>query len=102
MTQMWPFKRKKARETSVAPPCPYCGSTQTAPKTVKAWRGERYASYRCAACGRDFYDREPPEGMPDPDDGPMIEDEDALQAAEEDVKRQADEGGDHTYPSGGR
>ncbi len=99
MTGMWPFKRKKTKET--LPPCPYCGSTQTAPRIVKSWRGERYVSYRCAACGRDFYDREPPEGMPGPDDGPTVEDEDALRAAEEEVRKQADEDGDHTYPSGG-
>jgi hypothetical protein len=40
--------------------------------------------------------------MPDPEDGPMIEDGDALRAAEEELKRQADEDDDHTYPSGGR
>jgi DNA-directed RNA polymerase subunit RPC12/RpoP len=97
---MWLFKRKKAKELPTALPCPHCGSAQTAPKAVKGWRGERYVSYRCAACGRDFYGDEPPEGLPDPEEGPAIEDEDALRKAEEELKRRADEDGDHTFPSG--
>ena len=96
------FKRKKAKEPLPALPCPHCGSAQTAPRTVKGWRGERYVSYRCAACGRDFYAGEPPAGMPGPEEGPMIEDEDALRAAEEELRKRADEDGDHMFPAGGR
>ena len=99
---MWPFKRKQGKELPAAPACPYCGSGQTVAKTVKTWRGERSVSYRCRACGRDFYADEPPGGLPGPDEGPMIEDEDALRAAEEELKKRTDEGDDHLFPSGGR
>lgn len=98
MGEMWPFKRKKVRDVSTPMPCPFCGSLETAPKAVKTWRGERSASYRCRACGRDFYADEPPEGMPGPDEGPMIDDEDALRAAEEELKKRTDEEDDHLFP----
>ncbi len=98
---MWPFKRRKTEPAATpSPPCPYCGSHQTRPKEVKTWRGERSVSDQCRACGRDFYADEPPEGLPGPDEGPMIEDEDALREAEEELKRKTDEEDDHLFPSG--
>ena len=56
---------------------------------------------RCAGCGRDFYAEEPTGGLPDEIIGYQpIDDEEALLAAEEEVKREADEDGDHRYRPG--
>ena len=53
-------------------------------------------TYRCYDCGLDFYGEEPPEGITDEiiGDGPVIDDEEALRAAEEEIKRQVEEDGD--------
>ena len=99
MGEVWPFKRKKTKDTPAVPPCPYCGSPDTVAKEVKTWRGERSVSYHCRACGRGFYADEPSGGMPGPDEGPMIEDEDALRAAEEELKKRTDEEDDHLFRS---
>jgi hypothetical protein len=56
---------------------------------------------RCLNCGRNFYAEEPPQGLeklPLMDDR-IIDDEDELRAAEEELKRQADDEGDHRYRS---
>ena len=98
---MWPFRRKNTiKETRLTSPhCSYCGSTNTKLilyhgtgnlSYVKIWRGERSLTYRCCDCGKDFYGEEPKEGITDEiiADNGVIDDEEALHAAEEEVKRQ--------------
>jgi hypothetical protein len=68
------------------------------PGYVKVWRGQRSLTYRCLDCGRDFYAAEPLEGISQDADDPLIDDEEALRAAEDDLKRQIDEDGDHRFP----
>ena len=48
---------------------------------------------RCFDCGLDFYVEEPQEGIADEmvSDGDVIDDEEALRAAEEEIKRQVEE-----------
>src|ERR1035437_6308848 len=107
---MWPFKRKKINQKPQhpSPPCPHCGSTHTVlqayhgdeqPNPVRTWRGQRYWDYRCLDCGRTFYTEEPPEGLTDEalSDTGTIDDEDALRAAEDELKRQTDGEGDRRY-----
>ena len=50
-------------------------------------------TYRCLDCGLDFYGEEPREGITDEivADGDVIDDEEALRAAEEEVERQMEE-----------
>ncbi len=104
MIVMWPFRRKKVnRETPrLQLPCAYCGSTNTRlvayhgsdqPDYVRVWRGERYATCQCLDCGKSFYSEEPPGGVPDEmvrDEG-LVDNEEELRAAEEAVKREAEE-----------
>jgi hypothetical protein len=111
MKTMWPFKRKKADQRN--PPrkntaCSHCGSENTAiaaysgaaePDYIKVWRGQRYVKSRCFDCGRTFYSEECKDGSPldfDPGEEETVYDEEALRAAEEEVKRQAEE--DRRYP----
>ena len=108
---MWPFRRKKPRtqpeETRAL--CPNCGSRDTRAISrdltqegshVKTWRGQRFSSYRCSHCGWEFYAEEP-KGGSDLDGERMIEDEEQLRAAEEELKRQTDADNDHRFwPNG--
>lgn len=57
-------------------------------------------TYRCFDCGKDFYAAEPQEGITDEaiSDNPLIDDEEALRAAEEEVKRQIEEDDDQQCP----
>jgi hypothetical protein len=66
---------------------------------IRTWRGRRYVTCRCSNCGRDFYTEEPQEGLPEEvlSHDRMIDDEDELHAAEEEMRRQADDEGDHRY-----
>jgi len=50
-------------------------------------------TYRCFDCGLDFYGEEPQEGITDEiiADGHIIDDEEALRAAEEEIERQVKE-----------
>ena len=50
-------------------------------------------TYRCFDCGLDFYGEEPQEGITDEiiGDGHVIDDEEALRAAEEEIERQVEE-----------
>ncbi len=104
MRLMWPFRRKKVIPAagSPAPACPYCRSSNARlivchgtdqPNYVKIWRGRRSLTFRCPDCGRDFYVDEPPEGMIEEmlADSSPVDDEDALRAAEEAVRKQAGE-----------
>ena len=63
------------------------------PNYVKIWRGQRSSTYRCFDCNLDFYGEEPQEGITDEiiTDGCLIDDEEALRAAEEEIKRQVEE-----------
>jgi hypothetical protein len=106
---MWLFKRKKndhkGREGGKI--CPQCKSSNTRvmahdlaehPDYVRTWRGQRYLTCRCDNCGSDFY-AEQPEGQtvevdPSPD---FVEDAEALKAAEDELKKQADEEDDHRF-----
>jgi hypothetical protein len=107
---MWPFKRKKEKRGTdwSNPVCPHCGSNRTSLAShgdsdsgdyVKAWRGQRYITCRCSACGRDFYLDEPSGGLPSAafKNEQLVDDEEALRAAEDELKRNADEDNDHTF-----
>ena len=50
-------------------------------------------TYRCFDCGLDFYGEEPQEGITDEiiADDHVIDDEEALRAAEEEIERQVEE-----------
>jgi predicted nucleic acid-binding Zn-ribbon protein len=69
------------------------------PNYVRIWRGQRHLTYRCMDCGQDFYRDEPNEGIADDilDNDEVIDDEEALRAAEEEIKRQIEEDGDRRY-----
>lgn len=76
---------------------PYHGTGE--PDYIRIWRGQRYLTCRCSKCGHDFYAEEPQQGLEGlvlPGDR-MIDDEDELREAEEEIKRRADEEGDHRY-----
>ena len=104
---MWFLRRNKRIQESKACslPCPSCGSTHTKlnvyhgtdqPNFVRVWKGQRVLTYRCIDCGQDFYGDEPPEGISDELMGEdrLIDDEEALRAAEEEIKRQVEEDDD--------
>jgi hypothetical protein len=107
---MWPFKRQKSPKTEKAggPCCPACQSLNTKlkvnfgndqPDYIKTWRGNRYLTYHCFNCDTDFSIKEP-RNRTDIEaqiDNELIDDEEALQAAEEALKRDADEEGDHRF-----
>jgi hypothetical protein len=66
---------------------------------IRTWRGQRYVAWRCSDCGRAFYSEEPQQGLLEilsPNEK-VIDDEEELQAAEEELRKQADEEGDHRY-----
>lgn len=99
---MWPFKRKKPRQTPPGLPCTFCGSQNTVVKSyhgsdqldyIRAWRGQRYVTCRCFNCQKDFYANEPKSGIKDEALNPsgLIDDEDELRAAEDELKRQIEE-----------
>ena len=107
---MWLFRRKRIKQESQSssPSCAYCESTNTRlivyhgtdqPNYVKVWRGQRYLTYRCLDCGLDFYAKEPQGGVSDEilKDDHIIDDAEALRAAEEELKRQAEEDDDSGY-----
>jgi hypothetical protein len=104
---MWPFKRKKpeAKSTDSSNRCSCCGSPHIRVIThhggaednhIRVWRGRRYLTCRCTDCGKDFYLEEPSaveiDGLVDDDS--MIDDEEALRSAENELKKQIDEDGD--------
>jgi len=104
---MWLFRHKKIKQEPQpsGPPCSHCQSTNTRliiyhgtdqPNYVRVWRGQRSLTYRCLDCGQEFYGEEPPGGMTDETmaDGHLIDDEEALRAAEAALKRQAEEDDD--------
>jgi hypothetical protein len=114
---MWIFRKKRDRSKRETESrlCPFCGSPETRVDTsgaaegispVKAWRGERLTSMKCLSCRRTFY-AEPVDADADPSATPtarngsaLIDDEEALRAAEEELKRQTDAEGDRRYRGG--
>jgi hypothetical protein len=107
---MWPFERNEtSKDMQSRPPCSHYRSTNT--KIVsysqlneeleytKTWRGQRYLTYRCLGCGRDFYIEEPLQNIGETfmSDNSIIDDEDELRAAEEELKRQVDEEDDRRF-----
>lgn len=106
---MWPFKRKVQRpeEQSGKPVCTHCGSNHTRviaspgseyPYTVSTWRGQRYVTCRCSTCGRNFYieeNRAAGAGLLQWDDDRI--DEEALEAAEDEIKKQIEADDDRTF-----
>jgi hypothetical protein len=104
------FRRKRVKKESLNsnPPCSFCESHNTRiiinhstgePDYVKVWRGQRSLTYKCLDCGQNFYANEPKGGISENnlEDGPIIDDEDALRAAEEDLKKQTEEDDDRRY-----
>lgn len=99
-------KRVAREELRASLKCTHCGSTDTVVLShgedeanhIRTWRGQRYLVGRCRSCGREFYAEEPPGGADGlVTDDRMIEDEDELRAAEEELKRRTDEDGDRRY-----
>jgi transcription elongation factor Elf1 len=103
---MWPFKRNKESQLSASgsPPCPHCKSTETKIVThhgggeaagIKVWRGQRYATCRCQSCGQDFYTEDTDNIVEiELNNDEVIDDAAALQAAEDELKRELDETND--------
>ena len=100
------FKRKISNQKTESSGliCPHCRSINTRvitsqntdqPDFVRTWRGQRYITCRCDSCDRDFYTTE---GKNDsirsflPDDETV--DNDELQAAEDELKKQIEEDND--------
>jgi hypothetical protein len=69
------------------------------PDHIRAWRGQRYATCRCSDCGQDFYVEEPMQSIEETflSIESVIDDEDKLLAAEEELKRQIDEEDDRRF-----
>jgi hypothetical protein len=69
------------------------------PEYIRTWRGQRYITCRCSDCGRDFYAEEPFQGLEETflSDDSIIDDEDELSAAEENLRRKADDENDRKY-----
>lgn len=99
------FKRWKheLKPGPVGPVCSNCGSTNTTlalfhgydhPDFVRAWRGQRFVTYKCRDCCREFYVDGSQAEIPDEE--PDVYDPEALREAEEELKRLADEENDHT------
>jgi hypothetical protein len=101
---MWRFRKKgvNRNQQGFSPLCSHCGSGKTRlilyhgtnqPNYIKIWRGQRLLTYRCLECGRDFYGEEPPDGVNVDTTATrqIIDDEQALLAAEEESQKQIDE-----------
>jgi hypothetical protein len=102
------FKRKKKNQQSQQPgiACISCGSKNTIVIThhgmdqanyVRVWRGQRQLTCRCLDCRKDFYadisNTEIERQVMG--DNRIIDDEEALSEAENELKREADEQNDH-------
>jgi len=106
---MWPFKRKKndINPGPAGPQCPHCKSRDTRLVThhgggeaayAKVWRGQRYLTFRCSSCGQDFYAEDSGQIVEiELDNDDRIDDPQALQAAEDELKRQVDEEDDRMF-----
>lgn len=105
---MWPFKRKKSKPENQysGPVCSFCRSRRTEvvighssgqPDYVKSWRGQRFLTCRCLDCGEEFYAQEPEGGVDESvySEDRVIDNEDELRIAEEELKKQTEDEGDH-------
>jgi hypothetical protein len=108
--KFWPFKNQKKGNPELGrnPACPSCGSRDTRlkvnygndqPDYIKTWRGQRFLTYHCENCQTDFSLREPAGGFEIESQikDQIVDDESALTEAEEDLKRAADDEGDHRF-----
>jgi hypothetical protein len=106
----WPLKRKKEKaiDHSILVKCPQCASRDTTlkvnygndqPDYVKTWRGQRYLTFHCAVCSTDFSiaEAEANISIESQIGSEQIDDEEALIAAEEQLKHDLDENGDHRF-----
>ena len=107
---MWLFKRRKNQPKSARPgaACTFCRSTNTivvslhgsdVVNPVKTWRGQRYLTCRCLDCGQDFYAEAPPDGtqFETPEDERLIDNEEELKAAEEELKKEVEDEDDRMF-----
>jgi hypothetical protein len=106
---MWPFKKKKSIvKKSSELQCTYCGSTNIffvsneddeSLDRVKVWRNQRYVTCKCRSCNRIFYKAESDKSLINDQyvKNVLVDDEDLLNSAEEELKRQADHDGDHRF-----
>ena len=107
---MWPFKRKKVNRApeSAGPRCTFCGSARIRAvfgageeeSQVKTWRGQRYLTLRCLDCNREFYIDAPEGGLPETisENNEIVDDEAALQAAEDELKKDLENKDDRMFP----
>ncbi len=104
---MWPFKKKKDKPQAGLY-CPYCrsnrvleitGDNETSLPHITVWRGIRCLSFECRSCARIFYTGESADVHSDmmSTNDVMIEDEEQLKIAENELKKQADIDGDHRF-----
>ena len=103
---MWPFKSNKPSQNSNSSDlvCPHCKSSATKVVThhgggevasVKVWRGQRYVTCRCLSCGQDFYAEDKGKIVEiELNNDDEIDDVAALQAAEDELKREINENND--------
>ena len=104
------FKRKakdqQPRQSGIT--CTSCRSMNTIVIThhgsdqasyVRVWRGQRYLTCRCQDCGQDFYAVVPVDEVLEQviESDRLIDDEEALRAAEIELKREIDEEKDHRF-----
>ncbi len=107
---MWFFKRKKKDQSFRQPgiACTSCLSMNTIVIThhggdqanyIRVWRGQRYLTCRCQDCGQDFYADVPNDEIMEQviENNRMVDDEEALRAAENELKREIDEQNDHRF-----
>jgi len=69
------------------------------PDYIKVWRGQRYVTFRCSDCGQEYYATEPSQGIEGAflSDESIIDDEDELLAAEEELTREVSEQDDRRF-----
>jgi hypothetical protein len=99
------FKRKKPTkdDNATGPLCSNCQSTNTrvidsGSGTIKTWRGQRYLAFRCNECGYESYINANTKASNSSSFGNQDEiDEAELRAAEEELKKEIDKNGDHTF-----
>jgi len=96
---MWLIKKKKQNKSTILK-CIYCGNhnSKLLNRTV-VWRGQRYIVCKCKSCNRSFYMDESGKDIIDllSTNDTLVENEELLNSAEEELKHQADIDGDHRF-----
>jgi len=66
---------------------------------IRTWRGQRYLTCQCLDCGQDFYADVPIAQIEAQliENDRIIDDEEALRQAENELKREIDEQNDHQF-----